>query len=555
MAVLQVVRGVNQGANLQLDVKSPMILGRNPECSIVIPITSVSREHAQILPVNGRFFIEDLGSRNGTYVNNQAIANRTQLYNNDRIRICDFVAKFVDPNAPAAEHTEDSQGEEAARSNIEATLSASSSSLLLQQQPAEKLRLLLEITNNLSKTLELNDLMPKIVDNLFKLFIHADRCFIILAEEEGDEVRLMPKVVQTRREQDEVTARFSRGIVRACLDNAQAILSDDAAEDEQFAMNQSVLDFRIRSVMCVPLVDAKGSSFGVIQLDTQNRSNKFTKEDLELLVGVANQASIALENGRLMEDAVKQERVNRDLEIARRVQLGFLPSKLPQVEGYEFFAYYKAALQVGGDYYDYIRISDDRLVMALGDVAGKGVSAALLMAKLSSDVKSTYLTESDSATALCLINDGLEPHCSQLDKFVTMAIAVLNPQTHEVILVNGGHMSPLWYRHSKGVFEECTSRKVTGLPVGIMQGFPYESCSITLEPGDSLLMFSDGVTEAPNVRGEEFGNEGIARALAEVQLGDPKIQIEKLVRAVEIFSSGCEKQHDDITLCALGRSQ
>src|SRR5205823_14995825 len=135
---------------------------------------------------------------------------------------------------------------------------------------------------------------------------------------------------------------------------------------------------RIRSVMCVPLITPEGKAFGVVQLDTQDRSKKFTKSDLELLCGVSNQAGIALENVRMMQDAVVQERIKRDLQLAHDVQMSCLPQKLPEVAGYGFHAFYRPAYMVGGDYYDFVPLPQNRLVMALGDVAGKGMPAALL---------------------------------------------------------------------------------------------------------------------------------------------------------------------------------
>src|SRR5262249_26600535 len=158
-----------------------------------------------------------------------------------------------------------------------------------------------------SKTLELDQLLPRIVDNLFQLFRQADRCFIIQADETG--ARLLPKLVKTRRPHEEETARFSRSIVKKCLDTPAAFLSDDASRDDRIPLRQSVVDYRIRSVMCVPLTTAEGKGFGVIQLDTQDRTKKFTQDDLQLLRGVANYASIAMENARLHQEAVARERL------------------------------------------------------------------------------------------------------------------------------------------------------------------------------------------------------------------------------------------------------
>jgi sigma-B regulation protein RsbU (phosphoserine phosphatase) len=558
MASLHIVKGLNQGQQVPLD-QERISLGRNPDCHVVIPVTSVSREHARITRVQGKYYIEDLQSRNGTYVNNQPIAQRTLLKNNDRIRICDFQATFLDSALPplpaelsdAPEEADDGDGS----TTVEATLSHSSN-LLLETQPAEKLRALLEISANLSKTLELDRLLPKIVDNLFLVFKQADRCFIILAEEAqtgAPTLRLLPKVIKTRRPQDEQNARFSRSIVKQCLETAQAFLSDDASTDKRIALSQSVLDFRIRSVMCAPLVNGEGKAFGVIQLDTQDRSKKFTQEDLKLLVGVSNQASVALENARFHEEQVARERQKRDLELAHQVQLSFLPRKLPEVASYEFFAHYEPALEVGGDYYGFVPLLNGGLAIAVGDVAGKGIPAALLMAKLSSDTRFCLLTEDDSARAVSTLNNLLYPHTSPLDRFVTLAACVLDPKTHTVTLVSAGHPPPMLYRKADGSLTDSMPKSVPGLPLGMMEDFDYESCQVTLQPGDALLFFSDGVPDAINTRNMPFGNEGIHAVL---QAGGPMAARafgERLVRAVKQHAAG-RSQHDDITLVMLSRA-
>src|SRR5947209_7246275 len=222
MASLQIIKGANEGTTVPLE-GDRFVLGRNPDCAVVIPVTSVSREHAQILRVHGKYFIEDRGSRNGTFVNNQAISARTALKHNDKIRICDFLASFLDalPVEPPADEPHE-VGDDASTSTVEAMISQSSH-LLLETQPAEKLRHLLEVSSNLVKTLELDALLPKIADSLFGLFRQADRCFLIQTDDSG---RLMPRVVRTRRPIDEANARFSRSIVRRCLETAQAFLSD-----------------------------------------------------------------------------------------------------------------------------------------------------------------------------------------------------------------------------------------------------------------------------------------------------------------------------------------
>jgi serine phosphatase RsbU (regulator of sigma subunit) len=209
---------------------------------------------------------------------------------------------------------------------------------------------------------------------------------------------------------------------------------------------------------------------------------------------------------------------------------------------------------VGGDYYDFIPLPGRRVAMALGDVAGKGVPAALLMAKLSSDARFCFLTEPDPAQVIGKLNDLVAAQCAQMDRFVTLAAVVLDPTTHVATLVNAGHPSPLLYRQASGTFQECVTRKQSGLALGIMEGYTYESLQVVLQPGDALLVFSDGVPDANNVREEQFNTKGIQATLGGVTSGSPRGVIERLLRAVEVHTAGAA-QNDDITMIALGRTR
>lgn len=553
MASLQVQKGGTPGQVVPLE-GDKFVLGRNPDCHVVINGTAVSRAHAHIVRERGKFFIEDMKSRNGTYVNNELVKDRVQLKDNDKIKICDFVCSFHEtpilkplPAAFRDEETDDGVDTPGTPPPYETTLSHSSSKQILETQPAEKLRMMLEINNNLCRTLELEPLLPKIVDNLFQLFKQADRCFIVLYDEANK--RLIPKVIKTRRPTDEASARFSRSIVNKCIDTALAVLSDDATNDKQFAMSQSIADFRIRSVMCVPLCNQAGKGMGVIQLDTQDRSKKFTKDDLELLMGIANQASLALEMAKTHQDELARERIKRDLELAREVQRGFLPSSLPNIPGYEFFAHYESAYEVGGDYYDLIPLPNNRVAVGLGDVAGKGVPAALLMAKVSSDAKFCFLTIADAAAAVTQLNNQLN-QAGIAERFVTFAGGILDCNAHTVTLVNAGHPSPLLHKQG-GAIEEATPHAVSGLPLGVMEGYEYNSVTVPLAPGDSIIIFSDGVSEAMDVNNVQLEVKGIEAALKGNSLS-PRALGDRIVKAVKQHATG-RQPHDDVTIVAFGR--
>jgi serine phosphatase RsbU (regulator of sigma subunit) len=305
--------------------------------------------------------------------------------------------------------------------------------------------------------------------------------------------------------------------------------------------------------MCAPLLSrSTGKAFGVIQLDTQDRAKKFTADDLKLLLAVAGQAAIALENAKLHETLIARVGLERDLKIAHQVQLSFLPKKSPQIAGYEFFAFYEPAQEVGGDYYDFIPMPNHKLAVMIGDVAGKGVPAALLMAKVSSDARFTMLTESGPAEAIFKLNE-LMQEAGLLDRFVTLATAVLDPLSHQVTLVSAGHLPPLLYRRSSNKLVAGASKEKAGLPLGVGDGVPFEAHTVKLEPGDALVLFTDGVTDARDKAGKDFGSERPATVLQNGRC-TPQDMGSRLVAAIKQHSRDC-KQHDDITVVAFGRRE
>lgn len=261
------------------------------------------------------------------------------------------------------------------------------------------------------------------------------------------------------------------------------------------------------------------------------------------------------EYSRHLESA--RERLKLDLELARGVQRGLLPQWLPEVPGYEFFAYYESAFEIGGDYYDFIPLPRHRVAVMLGDVAGKGVAAALLMAKLSADARFCMLTEPDPAAAVTKLNSLMaSPSQSGIaDRFVTLAVTILDQESHTVTLVNAGHPSPLIYHCATGVLNDAISNEVAGLPLGVHDGFEYASCQVGLEPGDCILAFTDGVTEAMNANNVQLQKSGVYAAVQAGQREGYSLRGlgERVVQAVKQFAVG-RSQHDDIALVGFGRT-
>jgi serine phosphatase RsbU (regulator of sigma subunit)/pSer/pThr/pTyr-binding forkhead associated (FHA) protein len=563
MASLRVLKGGVPNQLLPLD-KHEVILGREQkDCDYVIANQAVSRVHAKIKLVQGRHFIEDLKSRNKTYVNNKLVEAPIALNDQDRIKICDFLATYhsdTAEKAPLPDHMrppapEDDQAE--GSSTVQVSIPRMPQQQLLELQPADRLRALLEVATTLAQSLTIDDLLQKVADTLLSTFRQADRCFVITQDDSNGQ--LIPRVIRTRRQQADGSPRFSRTIVRTCLDSMQAYLSEDASTDSKLALSQSITDFRILSVMCAPLM-AGDRATGVIQLDSQDRSKKFNQDDLKLLMGVANQASIALENGRLHEEAVRQERVQRDLELGESVQRAFLPQRLPEVAGYQFFAQYKSALTIGGDYYDFIPLPDGRLAVLLGDVAGKGVPAALLMAKLSAEARACLLMSGgDPVKGTTCLNDALVQLFvnGKMDRFVTFAAAVLDPVRNMVTILNAGHMPPLLFCPGTGTVVDAIDAELGGPPLGLVDGYEYQAAEISLQTGDSLLFYTDGVTDSLNTQNQAFSLKGVRDAILDDSMltGSPcrpDVVGRQVLEAVRRHSAG-KAQNDDIALVCFGR--
>ena len=359
----------------------------------------------------------------------------------------------------------------------------------------------------------------------------------------------MPKAVKHRRSDTEDQIRVSRTIVNQVMKTQEAVLSADAASDSRFDTSQSIADLRIRSMMCAPLVDNEGRSLGVIQIDSKHGRQRFQKEDLDVLASIASQAAIAVDNAQLHETTLKQQAMQRDLELAHKVQRGLLPAEPPTLTGYHFFDFYEPANQVGGDYYDYVELSHQRLAVVLGDVSGKGVSAALLMAKLSGEVRYCLASEPSPAEAVSRINASFSRSGWQ-DRFVTFVLAVVDPNENTLTLVNAGHMAPL-LRLSSGSVEEIGDEQA-GLPLGVDADYQYEQYTRPIAPGDFVALFTDGISEAMNAASELYGLNRLRKKLAQRAANVDDLG-RLILDDVKLFVGG-RPQSDDMCLACFGRS-
>lgn len=561
MAHLQAISGAAFGKRYEIE-KSQVVLGRHPDCDVTIEVGAVSRQHARINSEGESYTLEDLKSRNGTFLNGQEVKAPSKLRDGDLIRICDVEYQFHSEQQESSFLSEGATGSDkssfgvvfvddggesetsrAVSSKFDIRGSAYGSQLTTNAET--RLKAMLEITQNLGGAVKLDEVLPKVLDTLFKVFLQADRAFVVLKEEDD---QLVARYIKTRQEDQQDSFRISRTVMKEVMESKQAIISIDASTDERFEMAHSISDFRIRSIIVAPLLDSDGEPLGAMQMDTLDSKRHFESGDLEILASIATQAGVAIENAQLHEQAVEKQRVEQDLELATKVQQAFLPDVNPGLNGYQFYSYYHPADQIGGDYYDYIPLPDGRIAIIVADVVGHGVAAAMLMAKLSAETRFLLASEADPSVAITKLNNTIAT--LGVEKFVTLLCLVLDPSTGGLDIVNAGHMAPLWLKPD-GTVEE-PGDEAAGVPIGILEDFEYERASIMVAEGDRLILYTDGINEAPDKSGEMFGISRLQNLVAEGR-GALQEAGDKIVAEVKQFIAGTQ-QADDMCLVIVGRN-
>lgn len=548
----------SEGSVGRHDLPETAIIGRHPECDVILTVGAVSRHHAKIFQTDAGYFLEDLQSRNGTFVNGKLVTNTHRLEEGDRIRICEVELSFHLDSPPAftpsSEMTFDGtqfgimmvddpvSSDDDSSSRIDIRRSGETSRIAATSEA--KLAALLKITRNLGQALSLDDVLPKVLATLFEIFGQADRGFVVLREADGS---LAPRWVKTRGNQQEQMIRISRTIIHEAMTGGEPILSLDAANDDRFDAAASIADFRIRSMVCAPLIDSEGVAFGALQIDTSEGHGRFAENDVDLLAAVAAQAGIVIRNAQLHEQALAQREVEQDLKLSTEVQQAFLPQQPPEIAGYRLRSFYKAAHHIGGDYFDYIRLPGKRVGVVVADVVGHGVAAAMFMAKLSAETRFCLAGEPDVAKAIEVLNDRMS--ALQIERFVTFLLMVIDPVKDVVSIVNAGHMCPIVRKASDGSISE-PGEEESGLPIAIDEGMDYEAVPLKMEVGDLALMYTDGINEAMNSDDEQFGTEAVREIVAAGEDADATLQ--RLVGAVASHV-GTGPQDDDMCVVIIER--
>jgi serine phosphatase RsbU (regulator of sigma subunit) len=495
------------------------VIGRHPDCEIVLDVASVSRQHAAIVVASDGVIIEDLRSRNGTIVNDVRIAAPRRLEDGDIVSICGqrlmydadaAVDRSLTIDSAAASLDDDEaefQGHGDAVIMSQVAMPQAAAETDYGQHTEAKLRAMLGLNRAVGGSVSLDEVLPRLLDGLLDVFPQADRGFVLLAQPPTGKLKLRAR---RTKHADDGPLRLSRTLIERVAESRQAILSADAATDSRFHANMSVMAGCIRSVMAVPVTDHDGNLLGVLQVDSRDLRGGFSDADLEVLAGVASHASQVIEQAIKHEERVEREQLARDLELAHRVQQGLLPTRPPDVPGYDIFDFYEPARLVGGDFFSYVPLPGGRLAFVLADVSGKGVAAALLMAALSADIRYCLASEPDLGKAVALVNESFL-RGGWDDRFATLVVAVLDPSRHAVEICNAGHL-PVFLRDSGGV--RHVAGDLGGLPLGMDAGHVFRTCTVELPPEGTFVVCTDGVTEAMDHAATCYGLEQLESVMA-----------------------------------------
>lgn len=549
---LSIVRGPNAGASLSLAAgAAEWTIGRSAQCDLQLEDQRASRRHFRLRSDGFGFAIEDLGSHNGTLVNGQKIAGPQVLSFGDLITVGDVELRLdavaTPPPVPGVSLA-DSREDLAGTIRLKVSEIASAAGAVDQVDAQTRLDAVLSISESLRHAVSLEQVMDGILQQLMSIFPQADRAFALLCDGPGGAP--VPRATRFRRADGE--AVLSRTIIRQVIERGEAILSSDIQEDARFNQQASVIG-TLRTLICVPLLGRDGKAIGAIQLDGSRAGRSFQTEDLALLAAISGPPAVAVENARLHQSAIERARLARELEVAKSVQQSFLPRQRPVLAGYEFADYYEAAGRIGGDYFDYIELPSGKLAVTIGDVSGKGVGAALQMARFSAEVRFMLATQVDPVEAI-------ERLAAQMGailpsgQYVTFLACLIDPVEHRVEIINAGHLPPLL------VATDGSSRDLpidgSGFPIGLMPDARYRRVIHELEPGASVVLFTDGVSDALNSAEEPFCPWGEARIAQAYCLSErsPQAGLDALVDRLRVWT-GQTPQSDDICVVAFGRSR
>lgn len=526
-------------------------IGRSARSDLCIPDAFASRLHAEVRQEGDGFWLQDLGSANGTRYNGSPVKTAVPLASGGEIQIGETTIVFDD------ERLRIQSGSTLIADHTEALDPSKTIALNHRKNPTteflegqfstrnELLGLISKVGVALLSASGLDETLDQVASLVFEA-VPAERCVIMLRDETVDDgMKIMVARVRGKEEAIE-EVRISRTVMDEVLKHGKSVLTADAQHDPRFAHQTMALQ-GIRSVLAVPLSVDERNIFGLIYADSPTYEATFSEEHLNILTTLASVASIRVENASLLEERIERERMEYELELATEIQQRFQPSSPPIVEGYEFQGISFSCYEIGGDYYDFIERHDGKMLIALGDVSGKGTAAALLMSCVHAAMHAQVSANSTLDHTISSVNQYLADN-TPANRFVTLFATELDPKSGHLRYINAGHNPPLIAR-ADGTIVQLSSG---GFPLGIMPGAEFEIGETHLKPGEALVIYSDGVSEANSPKDEEFGMERLIEVVGKHFRASAAGLRDKVESALSEFTQTAPA-NDDITLVIVKR--
>jgi serine phosphatase RsbU (regulator of sigma subunit) len=502
-----------------------LVIGRSSKADLVLSDRFLSRQHARFYREGDGWMVEDLGSRNTTLLNGRPLLTPARVGPGDLVKVSETVIAVGGALAagPGA-------GGEATTRSSDTVVLRSASELLAaaERESAGRLKLLNDVHRALAAPLSLEELLEAVLDRTFA-HLGPEEAVIFLKQPHGGIARAAGRRLPSARGDFLV----SRSLESEVVEKGQAALVLDALTDERFAAAQSILSSGIRSLIAAPLLDSSGT-LGMIVLSSRIHVRRFGEQDLELLTALGSVAALRIRNLSLAEEGARRRELEKEMALARQIQLALLPERLPDIPGYSVFAVNDASRAVSGDLYEFQGRDDgDEQVIVIADVSGKGMAASLLAASF-------------DALLMGPIEVGQAPDliCAKVsrrlflktppERYVTAFVAALDPGPGRISYTNAGHNPGLLVRADGSV----RRLGANGPPVGLFPAVEYERGEILLGPGDLVVLYTDGITEAANPGGDEFGLDRL-EAVVRDHAREPLVALAVAIEtAVEVFVDG-----------------
>ena len=532
------------------------IIGRRSDCQLFVPDMRVSRQHARLWKDGEAWEIEDLGSNNGTFVNGIKVQAATQLRHDDEILIANNRIRVESRDTQSDSRPPEGgnavtivnvgDGGSLIKSRVDSGSGSfpivSSGMLSVADQRAvrlleRKLEALTQILHATAASDTSEALLHKLVDALLDLFPQAEDVGVLVEDERSGELK-----VQCQRHRKQAFGgdlRVPGTIIQHVISDGRGVLLGETADEN---------DEGVGTRMGAPLT-YHGVHYGVVYVESS--SQVFHQEDVDLLKVIATQAGLAMHATRVAAQLVTREKLERDLRVARQIQRSLLPANVPQVVGLDFAVHYEPAYQIGGDFYDFIWHDPSHLGLAVGDVAGKAISAALYMARLTSELRSRAAIARTPARLLRRVNQEIA-QLGDDGMFATLVYCIYDLENRSLVFTNAGHCVPLLRRGDR-VFPLQAERAHTP-PLGVTPELEAGEARVQLHSGDMLLMVSDGILEARDSRGNDYGLSRLSRRIRTAR-GNVSDVIKAILADIDSHCGDLGQQGDDMTIVAMSIDQ